>query len=134
MKLITLLILLIVTSFAFAQHTIYWGNDVPPSWNGNWPDHLRTESEKANFSYTATNQDVLNYFSMLMWKSENVHVFNMFVSDRGMTSPVLVMSNPRITSPKEAKASGKTIVYLQGGIHPSECEGKEALFMVIRDI
>ncbi len=118
----------------FAQNTIYTGNNVPPNWSGNWPDELRTKSEKANFSYTATYTDVLEYFSMLMWKSENVHTFNMFNSDLGRTSPVLVMSNPRITSPKEAKASGKTVVYLQGGIHPAECEGKEALFMVIRDI
>jgi hypothetical protein len=44
------------------------------------------------------------------------------------------MSNPRITNPKEAKESGKPVIYLQGGIHPGECEGKEAILMIIRDI
>lgn len=117
-----------------AQNGTYWGNNVPENWNGTWPDELRTKSEKANFSYTVNHQDVLEYFAMLKWNSENVHTFNMFTSDLGRTSPVLVMSNPRIDNPKDAKASGKTIVYLQGGIHPGECEGKEALFMVIRDI
>ena len=131
---ITTLAIFFSSIFIFAQDDIYWGNDVPENWNGNWPDDLKTASEKTNFSHTANHQDVLDFFAMLKWNSENVHVFNMFVSDLGRTSPVLVMSNPRIDNPKDAKASGKTIVYLQGGIHPGECEGKEALFMVIRDI
>lgn len=131
---ITTLAIFFSSVFVFAQDDIYWGNDVPENWNGNWPDELKTSSEKTNFSHTANHQDVLEFFAMLKWNSENVHVFNMFVSDLGRTSPVLVMSNPRIDNPKDAKASGKTIVYLQGGIHPGECEGKEALFMVIRDV
>lgn len=135
MKVKHFLKLLLLCAFTLsAQNTIYTGNNVPPNWNGHWPDELKTTSEKANFAYTANYNDVLDYFSMLKWKSENVHTFNMFISDHGRTSPVLVMSNPRISTPEEAKASGKTIVYLQGGIHPAECEGKEALFMVIRDI
>ncbi len=128
------LIFLYLTTSLFAQSDIFWGNDVPENWNSDWPEELRTAAEKSGFTHTADHQDVLEYFAMLMGKSENVHVFNMFISDMRRTSPVLVMSNPRITSPKEAKASGKTVVYLQGGIHPAEYEGKEALFMVIRDI
>ena len=132
-------IMLFIAIFAFGQilaqeKEIYWGNDVPENWNGDWSDNLRTPSEKSGFTYTATNQDVLDYFAMLLESSENVHVFNMFISDLRRSSPVLVMSNPRITTSEEAKASGKMVVYLQGGIHPEECEGKEALFMVIRDI
>lgn len=134
MKISTVLIVFFTIINLSAQDDIFWGNNVPQNWTGDWPDELRTASEKANFSHTANHQDVLEYFSMLMWKSENVDVFNMFTSDLGRTSPVLVMSNPRITSPEEAKASGKMVVYLQGGIHPAEPEGKEALFIVIRDI
>ena len=117
-----------------SQDNILWGSAVPKNWNGKWPTKFQTASEKANFEYTATNQDILDYFSMLKWNSENVHIFTMFTSEMGRTCPVLVMSNPRITNPREAKESGKTIVYLQGGIHPSECEGKEALLILIRDI
>lgn len=124
----------LLTNSTFAQNKTYWGNDVPNNWTGNWPDSMRTEAEKSNFTYTANNQDILKYFSDIVWQSENAHVFNMFVSDRGRTCPVLVMSNPRITSPQQAKESGKTVVYLQGGIHPAECEGKEALLLTIRDI
>lgn len=128
------ILLLLVSCLSFAQTETFWWNDVPKDWNGSWPEELRTASEKSGFTYTADYKDVLEYFAMIVRKSENVHIFNMFISDQRRPSPTLVMSNPRITSPEEAKASGKTVVYLQGGIHPDEYEGKEALFMVIRDI
>ncbi len=134
-KLVLILVLLFLySSFSYAQQKIYWGNEVPENWNGDWPEKYQTACEKAGFAHTATNQDILEYFAMLKWNSENVHIFNMFTSSRGRNCPVLVMSNPRVTSPREAKASGKTVVYLQGGIHPGECDGKEAILMLVRDI
>lgn len=129
-----LIILFFLSLSVVAQNKILWGNAVPKNWNGKWPAKFQTASEKADFEHTANNQDILEYFAMLKWNSENVHIFNMFTSDRGRNCPVLVMSNPRITNPREAKESGKTVVYLQGGIHPGECEGKEALLILIRDI
>ena len=47
---------------------------------------------------------------------------------------MVVMANPRITSARQAKASGKTIIYLQGAIHPDESEGKDALLILMREI
>ncbi|MEX0314388.1 MAG: M14 family metallopeptidase [Allomuricauda sp.] len=134
MKRVLYLFFLLNLSLTFAQDDIYWWNELPENWNGNWPEELQTACEKSDFTYTAKWEDILEYFSTLMWKSENVHFFNMFISDMNRPAPTLVMSNPRITSPEEAKASGKPVIYLQGGIHPDEGEGKEALLMVIRDI
>ena len=119
---------------ATAQNDILWGNALPENWNGTWPEKLMTPCEKSGFTYTSDNDDILNYFAMLRWNSEYVYVFDLFTSDRGRNCPVLVMANPRITSAEEARESGKTVVYLQGGIHPGECEGKEAEMILIRDI
>jgi len=127
-------IIILFSISGFSQNNILWGNAVPENWNGEWPDSLRTASEQANFAHTATNNDILEYFAMLKWNSECVHTFTMFTSDRGLTCPVLVMADPRVTSARDAKESGKTVVYLQGGIHPGECEGKEAILILIRDI
>lgn len=131
-------ILLVLVSFhanlVLAQDNIYLGNTVPEGWNGSWPEKFTTACEKSGFEYTASNDDILEYFAMLKWNSEYVHVFDMFTSDRGRNCPVLVMANPRVTNAEEARKSGKTVVYLQGGIHPGECEGKEAELMLIRDI
>ncbi len=129
-----LIIILFILPASFAQDKMLWGDEVPRGWNGEWPDELRTACELSDFTYTADNDDILEYFETLMWNSEHVSVFDMFVSDRGRTCPVLVMANPRVTNAREARESKKTIVYLQGGIHPSECEGKEAMLMLTRDI
>ena len=48
--------------------------------------------------------------------------------------PAVVLANPRVATPEEAAKSGKTVVYLQGNIHPYEPEAKEALLMLMRDI
>ena len=133
-KVFSLTVILFLSLSGYSQNKILWGNSVPEKWNGEWPAKYQTASEKSGFTHTATNQDILEYFAMLKWNSENVHVFNMFISERGRTCPVLVMANPRITSASEAKESGKTVIYLQGGIHPNESEGKEALLMLTRDI
>jgi hypothetical protein len=132
---ISIILILFLFSPSNAQEgKIYWGSEVPEGWNGNWPDELKTVVEKTNFEKTASNADILEFISTLKWKSENVHVYNMFVSDLRRNCPVIVMANPLLTSPRQAQESGKTVVYLQGGIHPGECEGKEALLMLMRDI
>ena len=47
---------------------------------------------------------------------------------------LVVVSDPAVTSPAEAAASGKLVVYLQGNIHAGEVEGKEALQVLLRDL
>jgi dipeptidyl-peptidase-4 len=128
------MLLLLLSGHAAQQRKIYWGSEVPAAWNGDWPEKFRTGAEKSGFTTTASHQEILDYMSLLQGNSEHVYVYNMFVSDLRRNCPVIVMANPRITSPQQAQASGKTVVYLQGGIHPGECEGKEALLMLMRDI
>lgn len=130
----SLLVLSALVAGTAQEKKIYWGSEVPSGWNGVWPDKFRTGAEKSGFATTASHQEILDFLSLMQWNSENVHVFNMFVSDLRRNCPVIVMANPRVTSPQQAKDSGKTVVYLQGGIHPGECEGKEALLMLMRDI
>ncbi|WP_264861638.1 M14 family zinc carboxypeptidase, partial [Klebsiella pneumoniae] len=47
---------------------------------------------------------------------------------------MVVLANPKISSPAEAKASGKPVIYIQGNIHAGEVEGKEVTMMLMRDI
>jgi murein tripeptide amidase MpaA len=132
--LLTILLLLVINISLISQEKMWWGNNMPENWNGTWPEELLTAAERSGFTRTADNNDILDYFAMLQWKSEYVHLFSMYTSDRGLTCPVLVMAKPRISSPREAKESGKPVIYLQGGIHTGENEGKEALLILIRDI
>ena len=43
----------------------------------------------------------------------------------GLRVPIVVLANPRISSPEAAEASGKPVIYIQGNIHGGEVEGKQ---------
>ena len=113
---------------------IYWDSQVPPDWTGDHPDDLRTVPEVSNFTRTANHYETLEFISKLAWRSEYMHIERLFISDLRRVSQLVILSNPRVTTPEEAKATGKPIVYLQGNIHPPESEGKESLLMLMRDI
>lgn len=113
---------------------IYWGEDVPDGWNGTWPEKLQTVAEKSNYERTADNKEILEYLNVLRWTSDKVQTFTVYISPLRHVCPAIVLANPRISRPEEAAASGKTVVYLQGNIHPYEPEGKEALLMLAREI
>lgn len=113
---------------------IYWGDEVPKGWNGAWPAALQTVSEKTRFTRATTTADLLEFVNTLKWRSDLLHVFPVFTTPLGRIAPAIVIASPRVTTPAEARAAGKTVVYLQGNIHPPEPEGSEALQMVIRDV
>ncbi len=111
-----------------------WGSTVPDGWTGVWPEELLTVAEKSDFTRTMTTRDVYEFLDAVKWRSENVHVFDLFTTPLGRISSAIVLANPRVTSPREARESGKPVIYLQGKIHPPEPEGAEASLMVLRDI
>ena len=117
-----------------ADPDMLWGSEVPEGWTGEWPDELRTVGETSNFTRTPGIHDVHEFINKLKWRSENLHVFDVFETPMGHTSSAIVLSNPRISSPEEAKASGKPVIYLQNNIHPPESEGLDATMVLIRDI
>ena len=90
-------------------------------------------AEKTGYERTASSPEVLEFIDALRWSSDKVQVITVYNSLR-RTCPAVVLANPRVTTPEEAAKSGKTVVYLQGNIHPYEPEGKEALLMLAREI
>lgn len=130
-------ILLMVTAAAFGQapaQKIYWGEDVPDGWNGTWPEKYLTVAEKSKYERTADNREVLEFIDVLRWNSDKVLPLTVFISPLRNVCPAVVLANPRVVRPEDAARSGKTVVYLQGNIHPYEPEGKEALLMLAREI
>jgi hypothetical protein len=116
------------------EKKIYWGDDVPKGWNGSWPAKFLSVPERTNYAKTTSSYEIHEFIDMLKWNSENVGVINVFTSGLRKVCSAVVMANPRITTPEEAKASGKPVIYIQGNIHPPEAEAKEALLMLMRDI
>jgi hypothetical protein len=131
---VVIVLLVAVSCLTGSAQKIYWGDSVPPGWNGKWPARLLTIPEQSNFERTASNREVLEFINALRWASDKVHVLTVYTSPLRQTCPAIVLASPRVTSPEEAAKSGKTVVYLQGNIHPYEMEGKEALLVLAREI
>ena len=116
------------------QQKIYWGDEVPSGWTGQWPQDLQTVAERTGFTRTMTSSQLLELVVALKAKSEAVHVVNMFTSPLRKVAPAIVIGSPRVTSAPQARASGKPVIFLFGNIHPPEPEAAEALVMVARDL
>jgi hypothetical protein len=113
---------------------IYWGDDVPSGWHGQWPVALQTVPERTGFTRTMTSVDNLEFLTALRGRSESLHVVNIFISPLRKAAPAMVLATPRVTSAQQARASGKPVVFLFGNIHPPESEAAEALQMIARDL
>ncbi len=101
----------------------------------NIPEELLIVPEKTNYEATSTHADVMQFVNTIKeMKSSKVHVEIMAVSVEGREVPLVVLAEPKITTPGEAVSSGKPVIYVQGNIHAGEVEGKEALLLIMRDI
>lgn len=99
-----------------------------------WPTELITTPEKTNYQETSTYADVMNFIKALQPKSDLMHLEYMGKSLEGKDIPVVVMADPKVSSPEEAEKSGKPVMYIQGNIHSGEVEGKEILQILMREI
>jgi len=99
-----------------------------------WPPELIITPERSNFIKTSTYAEVMQVIQQVTAKSNLSYVTSMGKSQEGKNIPLIVLANPQVSTPAEAKASGKPVIYIQGNIHAGEVEGKEALLMLLRDI
>ena len=95
---------------------------------------LFSRAEKTNFAETSLSSDVRSFVNKLDELSDLVTVETFGHSFGGQELQLVIMANPGISSPEEAKASGKTVVYIQANIHAGEVEGKEATIKLMREI
>ncbi|MCX6225063.1 MAG: M14 family metallopeptidase [Bacteroidia bacterium] len=95
---------------------------------------LMTRAERTSYMETSHNEDVVKFIEALRSGCPLVSV-EQFGTTK-MSNPLLlvIMANPKITTPEEAEASGKPVIYIQGNIHAGEVEGKEASMQLMRDI
>ncbi len=91
-------------------------------------------AESSQWQGTGRHADVLEFIEELQSRSPVLRVTSMGYSTEGRCLPLLILADPPVASPEEARASGKLVVYAQGGIHAGECCGKEALQMLAREL
>lgn len=94
----------------------------------------RTTPERTNFAATSTNAQVGAFLDSLQRAGAPITVSEMGVTVLGNPLYFVIASDPAVTSPAEAAASGKLVVYIQANIHGGEVEGKEAVLVLLREL
>jgi hypothetical protein len=97
-------------------------------------DNLKSRAELTNYEETSRYDDVLRFFGELQKQSPLVRVETFGHSVEGRALPLVILSDPPISDPRDARASGKPIVFVFANIHAGEVEGKEAVQHIARRI
>ncbi|MBK7405263.1 MAG: DPP IV N-terminal domain-containing protein [Phycisphaerales bacterium] len=95
---------------------------------------LQTTAERSGYAQTSTYEDVETFVKALAGSSALVHLDELGTTSQGRSIPMLVISDPGVSTPEEARASGKLVALLIGNIHAGEVCGKEALQMLAREL
>ncbi len=98
------------------------------------PESMFTIAELTGYERTSTHAEVISVIDALDDGTDLMHRESLLLTREGRDVPIVVLANPRITSPEQAQASGKPVIYIQGNIHGGEVEGKEASLIAMRDI
>ena len=97
-------------------------------------DNLRSRAEQTNYEQTSRYDDVLRFFGELQKRSPLVRIASFGQSVEGRALPLVILSDPPISGPRDARASDKPIVLVFANIHAGEVEGKEAMQHIARRI
>jgi len=98
------------------------------------PEALLTTAERSGFEATSTLDDVMTLCERLAERSERVRLDTIGETVEGRPIPILIVADPAVSTPEEAKDSDKLVCLAIGAIHGGEVCGKEALLMLAREL
>lgn len=90
--------------------------------------------ERSNGLRTATYDEVMDFSRRLAESSSLVNLEIIGVSAAGYQVPMLIINKDGLSTPEEVRAAGDIVMLVEGGIHPGEAEGTDAILMLMRDI
>ncbi len=95
---------------------------------------LQTVAEKTEYKATSRYADVVNFCEAVARRSPTAKLSYFGTSHEGRRLPLLVISEPGVSTPEEARESRKLRVMAFANIHAGEVDGKEALLALARDL
>lgn len=97
-------------------------------------DKLKSRAELTNYEETTRYEEVLNFIAELQKRSSLIRLESFGKSEEGRSLPLMILSDSAVSNPREARGSGKPIVFIMANIHAGEVEGKEAMLHLSRRI
>lgn len=99
------------------------------------PKELLTVAELSDYKATARYEEVVALMDRMAAASPLVKRFSIGKSVEGREIPAMVIADPPVATPEEARRVGDKLVVLAfGNIHAGEVDGKEALPMLAREL
>ena len=95
---------------------------------------LTTTFEKSNCLETDDYEGTVAYAKQLAKQFKEVHYQSIATTAQGREVPLLIVDENGYTKPKKIRKSGKTIILVESCIHPGEPNGKDAMFLLIRNM
>lgn len=99
---------------------------------------LRTEAERTGYAATTRHDGVMHFVRALeATRPSLAAALTIGRTAQGRDIPMAVLSRPRIHSASNARAAadaGKIVVLVIANIHAGECDGKEAVLSLSRDL
>ena len=94
----------------------------------------KSRAELTNYEETSRYEDVMRFIAELQKTTDKLRVESFGKTEEGRELPLMIFANPPISHPREARDSGKPIIFIQANIHAGEVEGKEAMLHLSRRI
>ena len=95
---------------------------------------LTTTFEKSNFLETDDYEGTIAYAKQLAKQFKEVHYQTIATTAQGREVPLLIIDENGYTKPKKIRKNGKNIILVESCIHPGEPNGKDAMFLLIRNM
>jgi hypothetical protein len=97
-------------------------------------NQLKSRAEQTNYEETSRYEDVIRFIGELQKRTDKLRVESFGKTEEGRDLPLMIFADPPIAQPREARASGKPVIFIQANIHAGEVEGKEAMLHISRRI
>lgn len=94
----------------------------------------KSRAEVTNYEETSRYREVLGFIAELQKQSASIRVESFGKSEEGRELPLMILSQPAISNPAQARASGKPVIFVMANIHAGEVEGKEAMLHFARRV
>ena len=97
-------------------------------------DKWQTGFEKSNMQSTSNYQNSIKYITELAKSDQQFNMISIGKSPQNRDIWMLVASKDGAKTPEELRNNKKPTLFIQAGIHSGEIDGKDASFMLLRDI
>jgi hypothetical protein len=98
------------------------------------PGEPLTAAERSDYRQTTRYDELMGFLAQVVERSPQMHLTSMGASFEGREIPLVVVGRVDGVTPEAVQATGKTRLYVQGGIHAGEISGKEALLILLREL